>query len=65
MNRATIPEPDVKPLLTPERMARILSARHSTTSAAAYQQVATHLGRPVSPGRRKSSVSGRAAWVCC
>jgi hypothetical protein len=55
----------VKPLLTAERMARILSARRSITSEEAYRQMAQHLGRPLSPGRRKAFVNGREVWVCC
>ncbi len=55
----------LRPLLTPEQMARILSSRRSLTSAEAYRQMAAHLGRPVSPGRRKTSVNGQSVWVCC
>ncbi len=55
----------VKPLLSAEQMARILSARRSITSEDFRRQVAAHLGRPLSPGRRKAFVNGREVWVCC
>jgi hypothetical protein len=55
----------VKPLLSAERMERILSARRSITSEDFRRQVAEHLGRPPSPGRRKAFVNGREVWVCC
>jgi len=55
----------VKPLLSAEQMARILSARRSITSEDFRRQVESHLGRPLSPGRRKVFVNGREVWVCC
>ncbi len=55
----------VKPLLSAERMERILSARRSLTSEEAYRQLEQHMGRPLSPGRRKAFVNGREVWVCC
>jgi len=58
-------QPPVIPLLTPEQMERILSSRRSITSEEFYQQVEAHLGRPRSPGRKKTSVNGREVWVCC
>lgn len=58
-------QPTVIPLLTKEQMERILSSRRSLTSEEAYQQIATHLGRPRSPGRKKVSVNGQEVWVCC
>ncbi|MCW5558298.1 MAG: hypothetical protein KIT22_10765 [Verrucomicrobiae bacterium] len=64
-----IPQPDrpVKPLLSAEQLARILSARRSISSEEAYRQMAAHLGRafPLPPGRKLSSVNGRKVWVCC
>ncbi|HEY1048322.1 MAG TPA: hypothetical protein VGE39_01150 [Prosthecobacter sp.] len=58
-------QPPVIPLLTKEQMERILSSRRSITSEEAYQQIATHMGRPRSPGRKKVSVNGQDVWVCC
>jgi hypothetical protein len=55
----------VKPLLSQGQLDRILSARRSITSAEFQQQVAQHLGRPQSPGRKKVFVNGRSVWVCC
>ncbi|MFN0077128.1 MAG: hypothetical protein ACKVY0_11695 [Prosthecobacter sp.] len=55
----------VKPLLTQEPMARILSSRRSITSEEFRRQVEAHLGRPLSPGRKKACVNGREVWVCC
>jgi hypothetical protein len=55
----------VKPLLTPEQMARILSSRRSITSEEFRQQVSAHLGRPPSAGRRKTFVNGQVVWVSC
>ena len=55
----------VKPLLTPEQMARILSSRRSITSEEAYRQMEVHMGRPRSAGRRKTFVNGQVVWVCC
>ena len=65
MKRTASPDQPVKPLLSPEQMERILSERRSITSEEAYRQMATHLGRPLSPGRRKTFVNGREVWVCC
>lgn len=65
MSQNTASQPPVIPLLTKEQMERILSSRRSITSEEAYQQIATHLGRPRSPGRKKVSVNGREVWVCC
>lgn len=55
----------VRPLISVEQMGRILSARRSLTSEEAYQQMAAHLGRPLSPGRRKTFVNGQPVWVSC
>lgn len=44
-------------------MERILSSRRSITSAEFRSQVEAHLGRPLSPARRKVSVNGREVWV--
>lgn len=55
----------VQPLLTPEQMARVLSSRRLITSEEFQKHVARHLGRPISPGRRRVSVNGRTVWVCC
>lgn len=60
-----VSQPPVMPLLTPEQMERILSSRRSLTSEEFYQQVEAHLGRPRSPGRKKTFVHGREVWVCC
>lgn len=57
--------PPVIPLLTKEQMEKILSSRRSVTSEEAYQQIATHLGRLRSPGRKKVCVNGQEIWVCC
>ncbi|HEY9248645.1 MAG TPA: hypothetical protein VIO38_05920, partial [Rariglobus sp.] len=59
------PTTPVRPLLTEAQMQRILSSRRSITSAEAYRQIETHLGRRLSPGRRKTSVNGRTVWVSC
>ena len=64
VNAKPLPTP-LSPLLTPEQMARVLSSRRAITSEEFQQQVARHLGRPVSPGRRKASVNGHTVWVCC
>ena len=53
----------VRPLLSSEEMERILSARRSITSDEAYQQIAVHLGRPLSPGKRGIFVNGRRVSV--
>lgn len=53
----------VRPLLSPEEMERILSARRSISSDEAYQQIAVHLGRPLSPGKRLVLSNGREVWV--
>jgi hypothetical protein len=53
----------VIPLLSAEQMERILSSRRSITSAEFRSQVEAHLGRPLSPARRKVSVNGREVWV--
>ena len=58
-------EVPVRPLISAERMERILSARRSISSEEAYRQMAEHLGRPLSPGRKKVSVNGQTVWVCC
>ncbi len=58
-------QPPVKPLLNQEQMARILSSRRSITSEEVYQQMEAHMGRPRSPGRKKTFVNGREVWVCC
>lgn len=58
-------QPPVIPLLTLEQMERILSSRRSITSEEFYRQVEAHLGRPRSPGRKKTFVNGREVWVCC
>jgi hypothetical protein len=42
-----------------------LSSRRSITSEEFLKQVSTHLGRPRSPGRRKTSVNGQTVWVSC
>ena len=65
MKRTARQDQPVKPLLSPEQMDRVLSARRSLTSEEAYREMAAHLGRPLSPGRRKTFVNGHAVWVCC
>ncbi len=65
MSQIQTSQPPVKPLLTQEQMDRILSSRHSITSEEFRQQVSAHLGRPPSPGRKKTFVNGREVWVCC
>lgn len=65
MKRTARQDQPVKPLLSPEQMDRVLSARRSLTSEEAYREMAAHLGRPLSPGRKKTFVNGRAVWVCC
>ncbi len=65
MSQSPASQPPVKPLLTQEQMDRILSSRRSITSEEFRQQVAAHLGRPLSPGRKKTFVNGREVWVCC
>jgi hypothetical protein len=65
MSQIPTSQPPVKPLLTQEQMDRILSSRRSITSEEAYRQMEAHLGRPRSPGRKKTSVNGREVWVCC
>ena len=65
MSQIQTSQPPVKPLLTPEQMERILSSRRSITSEQAYREMEAHLGRPRSPGRRKTFVNGREVWVCC
>lgn len=65
MSQSPASQPPVKPLLTQEQMDRILSSRRSITSEEAYRQMEAHMGRPLSPGRRKTFVNGREIWVCC
>jgi len=65
MSQASNHGQPVKPLLTTEQLVRILSVRRSLTSAEAYQQMAAHLKRPLSPGRRLTFVNGRAVLACC
>lgn len=65
MSQIPASQPPVKPLLTQEQMDRILLSRHSITSEEAYWQMEEHLGRPRSPGRKKTFVNGREVWVCC
>ncbi len=55
----------VRPLVSAEQMARILASRRSISSEEAYRQMAEHVGRPLSPGRKKTSVNGQTVWVCC
>jgi hypothetical protein len=57
--------PTVRPLISAERMEKILSSRRSITSEEAYRQIEAHLGRPLLPGRRKTSVNGQTVWVSC
>jgi len=54
----------ILPLISSDQMERILSTRRSISSEA-YQEIEAHLGRPLSPGRRKASVNGQTVWVCC
>ena len=65
MSQSSPSQVPVKPLLTVEQMERILSSRRSITSEEAYKQMAAHMGRPLSPGRKKTFVNGREVWVCC
>jgi len=55
----------IRPLISSEQMERILSARRSIASEEAYREIEAHLGRSLSPGRRKVSVNGQTVWVCC
>ena len=64
MKRTAPQDQPVKPLLSREQMDRVLSARRSLTSEEAYREMAAHLGRPLSPGRRKTFVNGHVVWVC-
>ena len=59
------PSPAIKPLLTSEQMAQILSSRRSLTSEQAYQAMAAHLKKPLSPGRKRVSRRGQKVWASC
>ena len=59
------PESNRQAASVPEAVGGILSARHSVTSAEAYRQIAEHLGRPLSPGRKLTFVNGQKVWACC
>jgi len=55
----------IRPLVSAERMAAILSSRRSLTSVETYRKIEMHLGRPLLPGRKKVSVNGQTKWVSC
>jgi hypothetical protein len=65
VNRSQSQTQAVKPLLSQKQLSGILSARRSITSAEAYRQIAAHLGRPLSPGRKLTFVNGQKVWACC
>lgn len=58
-------QPPVKPLLTQAQMDKILASRRQLSSEEVYRQMEAHMGRPRSPGRKKTFVNGREVWVCC
>ena len=57
--------PRITPLLSKEKLERILSNRRSLTSSEAYLEVETHLGRRLSPARKPVLRNGRKLWVSC
>lgn len=57
--------PKIKPLLSQEQMEQILLSRRSITSSEFYSQVEAHLGRPLSPAKKKRSKNRQTVWISC
>ena len=58
-------QPAITPLLSKEKLERILSSRRLLTSEEAYREVEKHLGHRLSPARKPVLRDGRKTWVSC
>lgn len=56
------PQP-IRPLVSPETMEKIVSSRRSISSEDALQEMARHLGKPLSPAKKPVLRNGRKVWV--
>ena len=59
----TPPPKPIRPLVSPEMMEKIVSSRRSISSEEALQEMARHLGKPLSPARKLVLKNGRKVWV--
>lgn len=59
----TSPPKPIRPLVSPETMKKIVSSRRSISSEEALQEMARHVGKPLSPARKLVSKNGREVWV--
>ncbi|MCP5533122.1 MAG: hypothetical protein H7A49_17480 [Akkermansiaceae bacterium] len=57
--------PEVRPLISEERMREIVSSPRSITSEEFKKQVETHLGRRRPPVRKTNSSDGRNSRASC